>query len=79
MRKIQDADAWSTFYITGGRQDKISKGDIAGMFFKTGGLNKDELGIIELQQNCAFVAVKRTIAHRVIERTNNQRLKKEEG
>jgi hypothetical protein len=63
-------------YITGGRQDKISKGDIAGMFFKIGGLSKDELGIIELQQNCAFVAVKRTIAHRVIERTNNQRLKK---
>jgi hypothetical protein len=74
--KIKDIDAWSTLYITGGRQDKISKGDIAGMFFKTGGLSKDELGIIELQQNCAFVAVKRTIAHRVIERTNNQRLKK---
>lgn len=74
--KIKEIDAWSTLYITGGRQDKISKGDIAGMFFKIGGLSKDELGIIELQQNCAFVAVKRTIAYRVIERTNNQRLKK---
>ena len=74
--KIPPADAWSTLYITAGRQDKVSKGDIAGMFFKTGGLNKDELGIIELQQNCYFVAVKRTIAHRIIERTNNQRLKK---
>ena len=48
---------WETLFISGGRKDKISKGDIAGMFFKLGKLTKDQLGIIELKQDCAFVAV----------------------
>ena len=48
---------WETLFISGGRKDKISKGDIAGMFFKQGDINKDQLGAIELKQDCAFVAV----------------------
>ena len=39
---------WETIFISGGRKDKISKGDIAGLFFKQGGINKDQLGTIEL-------------------------------
>lgn len=31
------ASPWSTLLISGGRKDKISKGDIAGFFFKQGG------------------------------------------
>jgi superfamily II DNA/RNA helicase len=71
-----EAQKWSTLHITGGRRDKISKGDIAGLFFKKGGLSKDQLGVIELQQSYAYVAVSRSIAHKVVELTNNQRLKK---
>ncbi|TYC14093.1 DEAD/DEAH box helicase [Bizionia gelidisalsuginis] len=67
---------WSTLFISGGRKDKISKGDIAGLLFKQGELNKDELGIIELKQDCAFVAVPRYKAEAVIAKTNNTRLKK---
>jgi superfamily II DNA/RNA helicase len=67
---------WATLYITGGRKDKISKGDIAGLFLKQGNLSKDELGIIELKQDCAFVAVSKEKVHQVIEKTNNTRLKK---
>ena len=54
----------------------ISKGDIAGLFFKKGGLSKEQLGVIELQQSYAYVAVSRSIAHKAVELTNNQRLKK---
>jgi hypothetical protein len=71
-----EAQKWSTLHITGGRRDKISKGDIAGLFFKKGGLSKDQLGVIELQQSYAYVAVSRSVAHKVVELTNNQRLKK---
>lgn len=67
---------WLTLFISGGRKDKISKGDIAGLLFKQGELNKDELGIIELKQDCAFVAVPRYKAEAVIAKTNNTRLKK---
>ena len=67
---------WETLFISGGRKDKISKGDIAGLFFKQGEINKDQLGTIELKQDCAFVAVPQTIASELVEKLNNTRLKK---
>jgi hypothetical protein len=67
---------WETLFISGGRKDKISKGDIAGLFFKQGNINKDQLGEIELKQDCAFVAVPVSIAHQLVEKLNNSRLKK---
>jgi superfamily II DNA/RNA helicase len=67
---------WKTLFISGGRKDKISKGDIAGLFMKQGKLQKDELGMIELKQDCAFVAVKASKVKEVIQKTNNTRLKK---
>ena len=67
---------WETLFISGGRKDKISKGDIAGMFFKLGKLTKDQLGIIELKQDCAFVAVPASMVDHLVENLNNTRLKK---
>jgi len=67
---------WETLFISGGRKDKISKGDIAGLFFKQGGINKDELGTIELKQDCAFVAIPLDKATVLVEKLNNSRLKK---
>jgi superfamily II DNA/RNA helicase len=67
---------WETLFISGGRKDKISKGDIAGLFFKQGKINKDQLGVIELKQDCAFVAVPASIAEELVEKLNNSRLKK---
>ena len=67
---------WQTLFISGGRKDKISKGDIAGLFFKQGGINKEELGTIELKQDCAFVAIPLTKADALVEKLNNSRLKK---
>jgi superfamily II DNA/RNA helicase len=67
---------WETVFISGGRKDKISKGDIAGLFIKQGKLSKDQLGDIELKQDCAFVAVPLSLAESLVEKLNNARLKK---
>ena len=67
---------WKTLYVTGGRRDKISKGDIAGLFFKQGQIQKDQLGVIELKQNCAYAGVHADVAEILIEKTNNSKLKK---
>ncbi len=67
---------WTTLFISGGRKDKISKGDIAGLFFKQGNINKDQLGTIDLKQDCAFVAVPISIADKLVGKLNNTRLKK---
>lgn len=67
---------WCTLLISGGRKDKISKGDIAGLFFKQGKLDKDGLGVIELKVDCAFVSVKIDALDQLLPLVNNQRLKK---
>lgn len=75
-KKTRLQSKWATLYVSGGRRDKISKGDLAGLFFKQGNLERDELGVIELKQDCAFVAVPISKVKAVIEKTNNTRLKK---
>jgi len=67
---------WKTLFISGGRKDKISKGDIVGLFFKEGKLNKHELGTIELKSDCAFVGVSALKVDDLIKRFNNSKLKK---
>ncbi len=68
--------SWKTLFISGGRKDKISKGDIAGLFFKQGQLSKSELGIIELKQDCAFVSIPSEKSAQLIKLLNNTKLKK---
>lgn len=66
---------WSTLFVSGGRKDKISKGDVAGLFFKQGGLGKEDLGVIELKTDCAFVGVKTDAVERLLPKVNNLKLK----
>lgn len=73
---IKKETEWKTVFISGGRKDKISKGDIAGLFFKQGNLNKDEVGAIELKQDCSFVSVIASKAENLIRDLDNTRLKK---
>ena len=67
---------WETLFISGGRKDKISKGDIVGLFMKQGGLTQEQLGTIELKQDCAFVAVPVSESKRIVNALDNTRLKK---
>ncbi|MBK5212832.1 MAG: DEAD/DEAH box helicase [Flavobacteriaceae bacterium] len=69
-------ELWETLFISGGRKDKISKGDIAGLFIKQGNITNEQLGAIELKQDCAFVAVPLALANGLVSKLNNSRLKK---
>ncbi|MFA0960626.1 DEAD/DEAH box helicase [Roseivirga sp. BDSF3-8] len=73
---LPEAPQWSTLFISGGRKDKISKGDIAGLFIKQGNLDKDALGVIELKNDCAFVSVKASEVKELLPKVNNTKLKK---
>jgi len=66
---------WLTVFISGGRKDKISKGDIAGLCFKQGQLGKDDVGIIEIKQDCAFVAINKTKVNQLVQLIDNTKLK----
>jgi len=70
------ASDWKTLYISGGRRDKISKGDIVGLIMKQGGISNNQLGIIELKPDCAYVAIQASKVEQVIQNINNTKLKK---
>jgi len=70
------ASKWETIFVSGGRKDKISKGDISGLFIKQGKLKHNQIGIIELKQDCAFVAIQASQVNNLIAMINNTRLKK---
>lgn len=73
---LPEPSLWNTVFVSGGRKDKISKGDIVGLFVKQGGLTQEEIGSIELKQDCAFVGVNRKKSLNLVGLVNNSKLKK---
>jgi superfamily II DNA/RNA helicase len=69
------SQSWKTLFITGGRRDKISKGDIVGWLLKQGQLENNQVGMIELKTDCAFVSVHSEVALELIQKVNNTKLK----
>jgi hypothetical protein len=67
---------WTTLYITGGKKDKISKGDIAGLFMKQAGLKPFEVGHIEIKLDSSFVSIHTSQLKNALAKTNNTRVKK---
>ncbi len=51
---------WVTIYIGKGKKDKLSRMDIAGFFYKKGQLSREDVGSIDVKDNYAFVAVRRS-------------------
>lgn len=75
-QEIPQPSIWQTLSLSGGRKDKISKGDIAGLFFKQGGIDREQLGTIEIKNDQAFVAVHTSQVKHLIQKLDNARLKK---
>lgn len=48
---------WTTLYIGKGKRDKLSKGDIVGFLIQKGGLNKNDIGMIDLTEYQSYAAV----------------------
>ena len=72
---LPSSSDWKTIYISGGRRDKISKGDIAGLFIKKAKLRPDELGVIEIKQDCSYVGIRASRIEDAIFLVNNSKLK----
>lgn len=68
---------WETLFVSAGKKDKVNKFDLVGFFYKTGGLEKEELGHIEVKDKMSFVAVKSSKAKATCNGLNNKRIKKQ--
>lgn len=65
----------ATIYIGKGKKDKISKGDIVGFLCKKGGLNKDEIGRIDVNDRYAYAAISREKVKQVLQQTKGEKIK----
>ncbi|MFA6834625.1 MAG: DbpA RNA binding domain-containing protein, partial [Bacteroidaceae bacterium] len=72
---IHRTPGWVTLYIGRGSKNNISKGDIAGFLYKQGQLKRDELGVIDLQDYCTFVAVRRNKVNELLHLVQNEKIK----
>ncbi len=66
---------WVTLYISGGRKDKLSKMDIVGFFSKKGGLEKADIGKIEVLDFMAFAAIKKDKADALLQAVQGEKMK----
>ena len=73
---IPSKPQWETIFINVGKKDKINKIDIVGTFYKKGGLEKNELGLIEVKDYHSFVAVDRKKINSVLSNLKGFPIKK---
>ncbi|MBR4757656.1 MAG: DEAD/DEAH box helicase, partial [Bacteroidaceae bacterium] len=66
---------WESLYIGKGKKDKLSRGDIAGFLMKVGGLQKDEVGRIDVRDHYSYVAVSRKQISETLARLRGQKIK----
>ena len=66
---------WTTVYFSGGKKDKINKIDLVGFLFKVGKLQKNEIGLITVQDRAAYVAIARKEANTLVKRIRKEKVK----
>lgn len=69
------APRWVTLYIGKGKKDKVNKVDIVGFLSKVGGLQKDEIGRVDVKEHYAFAAVRRDLLKSVLRAVAGQKIK----
>lgn len=74
--ELPNAPEWTTVYIGAGKKDKLSKVDVVGFLIQKGGIEKADIGRIDILDKMAFVAVKRHLAHELVRTVRNQPVKK---
>jgi superfamily II DNA/RNA helicase len=73
--RLPDPPKWITLYIGAGKKDKISKTDIVGFLIQKGSLLKEEIGLITILDNAAFVAINRVKARKTLTSIKDEKVK----
>jgi len=63
-------------YIGAGKKDKISKGDIAGLLMKKGGLSASQIGLITTLDHSSYAGIRRKHLKQALSGVKNEKLKK---
>ncbi len=66
---------WVTFYVGKGKKDKINKVDLVGYFLQFDFMTKDDLGLIEVKDFTAYIAVKSQKSKKMLKACQSARIK----
>lgn len=73
--KALPVSEWKTLYFSAGKKDKVNKMDIVGMLLQKGGIQKDELGKIDVLDHQSYAAVKSKVIHQLLNKIANEKIK----
>lgn len=73
---LPEPSPWACLYISAGKKDKISRGDVVGMLTKKGGLNPEQIGLITILDSATYVAIDRNQLNVLLEKVSQERIKK---
>jgi superfamily II DNA/RNA helicase len=74
--KLPPPPKFACLYISAGKKNKVSKGDIVGLLTKKGGLKSEDIGLITTLDFSSYASVKRALVHQVLSKIKNEKLKK---
>ena len=71
--KLQSS--WTTLFINGGKKKKVRAGDILGALTRYVGLQKEDVGKIDLLEHCSYVAVKNEVSDKAVKGLEEGKIK----
>lgn len=74
-KPLPNRPQYQTIYVSGGRKNKLNKGDIVGFFLQKGKLDKSDLGLIEVKDFISFVAVRASVVKTLLSNIGNEKMK----
>lgn len=66
---------WRTIYIGKGKKDKLSRADVVGFLCKKGGLNRNDLGRVDVLAHFSLAAVRRECISQVLRLVQGEKIK----
>ncbi|RYE11524.1 MAG: DEAD/DEAH box helicase, partial [Sphingobacteriaceae bacterium] len=66
---------WMTLYIAAGKKDKVNKVDVVGLLLQKGGLEKADVGLIEVLDFAAYAAINRNKIERTAALLKSEKIK----
>lgn len=74
--KIPETSSLACLYISAGKKDKISKGDVVGFLTKKGGLDGSDIGLISILDTATYVAIPQDKVQDLLKLTSKEKMKK---
>lgn len=73
--ELPERPKWSTLFIGAGKKNKVNKVDIVGFLAQKGELKPEDIGLIEVKDFHAFVAVRKSKLGAAMERIKKEKIK----